>query len=93
MAENQAKQVEARRRRPNRTGVVVSNKMEKSVVVKVERMVTHPIYKRTMRRSTKLMAHDETNQCGIGDQVVIEESRPLSRKKRWVVKKVLRRQA
>jgi small subunit ribosomal protein S17 len=66
-----------------RTGKVVSNKMEKSIVVSIERRVPHPVYKKYFRRTTKLMAHDEKRQAGIGDTVKIMETRPLSKLKRW----------
>ena len=65
------------------TGKVVSNKMDKSVVVLIERKVKHPIYGKYMRRSTKLQAHDGENACGQGDIVTIEECRPISKKKSW----------
>ncbi len=71
------------------TGRVVSDKMDKTVTVLVERVVKHPLYGKVMRRSNKFHAHDETNQCHEGDLVIIEESRPLSRTKTWVVAKVL----
>jgi small subunit ribosomal protein S17 len=81
----------ARRGQPLRkVGVVTSDKMEKSVVVRVDRIVQHKMYKRYVRRSTKFMAHDETNQCRIGDTVEIVESRPLSMRKRWRVRKIVR---
>ena len=66
-----------------RTGVVVSNKMEKSITVKVERRVRHKLYKKYFNKSKKFMAHDENNECGIGDTVRIVETRPLSARKRW----------
>lgn len=66
-------------------GVVVSDKMDKTVVVRVERRVMHPVYKKFIRRSKKYHAHDENNACKIGDSVWIEESRPLSKTKCWVV--------
>ncbi len=66
-------------------GVVVSDKMDKSVVVQVERRVMHPVYKKYIKRSQKYTAHDENNQHKVGDNVRIMESRPLSRTKRWVV--------
>lgn len=72
-----------------RSGLVVSNRMQKTVVVSIERTVTHPRYKKILRRRTKVKAHDETNQCKVGDRVLIVESRPLSRDKRWRVSKVL----
>jgi small subunit ribosomal protein S17 len=66
-------------------GVVVSDKTDKTVVVKVERRFTHPLLKKTVRRSKKFQAHDETNQFKVGDVVLIEESRPISKTKRWIV--------
>lgn len=75
------------------TGVVVSDKMEKTVVVRVERLVKHPVYKKFVRRRSKFMAHDENNDCRVGDTVLIRQSRPLSRHKRWRVSKVLERVA
>ena len=66
-------------------GVVVSDKNDKTIVVKVERRFTHPLFKKTVRRSKNYQAHDETNQFKIGDVVSIEESKPISRTKRWVV--------
>ena len=68
-----------------RSGVVVSNKADKTVVVKVERKFQHPLYSRTVKQTNKFMAHDETNSCQIGDVVRIVESRPLSKNKRWMV--------
>jgi small subunit ribosomal protein S17 len=68
-----------------RSGVVVSNKADKTVVVKVERKFQHPLYSRTVKKTTKFMAHDENNICQIGDVVKIVESRPLSKRKRWMV--------
>ena len=68
-----------------RSGVVVSNKADKTVVVKVERKFQHPLYSRTVKQTAKFMAHDETNACNIGDVVRIVESRPLSKHKRWMV--------
>ena len=65
------------------SGVVVSNKMDKSIVVKVERKVKHPIYKKTIKRSKKYVTHDENNECNIGDLVEIAECRPLSKRKRF----------
>lgn len=69
--------------RKERVGKVVSNKMEKSITVAIERKVKHPIYGKFIHKTTKLMAHDEQNQCGIGDTVKIMETRPLSKNKRW----------
>lgn len=70
-------------------GKVVSDKMDKTVTVLVERKVKHPLYGKIVRRSTKIHAHDEQNQYAIGDVVVIEESRPLSKTKAWVVKELV----
>jgi small subunit ribosomal protein S17 len=72
-----------------REGVVVSNKMDKTIVVLVERLVQHSKYKKHLRRRTKLKAHDEQNRCGIGDRVLVAETRPLSRDKRWAVRAIL----
>ena len=66
-------------------GVVVSDKADKTVVVKVERRFTHPVLKKTVRRTKKYQAHDAENRCKVGDRVTIEESRPISKTKRWVV--------
>ena len=74
-----------------RTGVVVSDKMDKTVVVSVERLRRHPVYKRVIRLSTKFKAHDADNAARIGDTVRIEESRPLSAEKRWRVVEVVSR--
>ncbi len=71
------------------SGTVVSNKMDKTIAVLVERKVKHPLYGKFMRRSTKLMAHDEANECNEGDVVVIEASRPLSKNKTWRLQKVV----
>lgn len=69
--------------RKTRIGLVVSNKMEKTITVAIERRVPHPIYKKYFKKTTKLMAHDEKKECRIGDKVKIMETRPLSAKKRW----------
>ncbi len=74
---------QARNLRKERIGRVVSNKMHKSITVAIERKVKHPIYGKFMKKTTKLMAHDENNDCGIGDTVRIMETRPLSKNKRW----------
>lgn len=79
---------------PNRrrlTGRVVGDKMDKTVTVRVDRMVRHPLYGKFVRRSTKYHAHDETNECHAGDTVLIEESRPLSKSKAWKVARLLER--
>lgn len=72
-------------------GSVISNRMDKSVVVMVERKVRHKLYGKYIRRRVKYMAHDDANQCNIGDVVLIEECRPLSKSKRWLVRTVLER--
>ena len=70
-------------------GVIVSNKMEKSVVVEVEYRYRHPMYSKIVVRTKRYMAHDELNKWNIGDKVIVEPNRPLSRKKRWIIKQVL----
>lgn len=70
-------------------GIVVNDKMDKTVIVQVERLVQHPLYKKFIRRRTKYSAHDEANSCQIGDKVLIMEARPLSRTKRWRVSKIM----
>lgn len=75
--------------RRTRVGVVVSDKMDKTVVVRVDRLVKHSIYKKFIKRKVNCKAHDETNSCTIGDKVLIVESRPLSKDKRWRVRQVL----
>jgi small subunit ribosomal protein S17 len=72
-----------------REGVVVSDKMDKSVIVEVSRTVLHPTYQKYVRKRTRFMAHDETNACKVGDRVRIIESRPLSRRKRWRIQEKL----
>ena len=72
-------------------GVVVSDKMDKTVVVRVDRKMPHPIYKKHIIRSKKYHAHDLNNECKVGDVVVIRETRPISKTKRWVVVKILQR--
>lgn len=82
---------EDRGQRRVKTGKVVSNKMDKTVTVSIESVVQHSLYKKTVRRSKKYKAHDENNQCNIGDLVKIMETRPLSKDKRWRVVEVLER--
>jgi small subunit ribosomal protein S17 len=77
--------------RKTRQGVVVSDKMDKTVVVRVDRRTTHPLYRKTVIRSTRLHAHDETNDVRVGDRVRIVETRPLSKTKRWRVVDVIER--
>jgi small subunit ribosomal protein S17 len=80
-----------RNRRKVREGYVVSDKMDKTVVVAVEDQVKHSLYGKVMRRTSNLKAHDEQNQCGIGDRVLLMETRPLSATKRWRVVEILER--
>lgn len=75
--------METRALRKTRIGVVVSNKMDRSIVVAIERRVAHPIYRKYFKKTTRLMAHDEKNECSIGDKVKIMETRPLSKYKNW----------
>jgi small subunit ribosomal protein S17 len=69
--------------RKTRTGKVVSDKMDKTIVVAVEDRVAHPLYKKIIKRTYKLKAHDEKNECGVGDRVLVMETRPISKDKRW----------
>ncbi|MGE5553259.1 MAG: 30S ribosomal protein S17 [Betaproteobacteria bacterium] len=78
-----------RNERKERVGVVVSDKMDKTVVVEVEDLVRHPLYGRTIKRTVKFKAHDENNEAGIGDRVRLMETRPLSKEKRWRVVEIL----
>ena len=79
------------RQKAKKFGVVTSDKMDKSVVVRVDRIVLHKLYKRYVKRSARFMAHDEQNRCQVGDTVEIVESRPLSANKRWRVTRIVRR--
>ena len=88
MTENET-ETPARNRRKVREGLVVSDKMDKTVVVVVEDRVKHPLYGKVLRRTSKLKAHDEQNACGIGDRVLLMETRPLSATKRWRVVEIL----
>jgi small subunit ribosomal protein S17 len=89
--ELQEGQAVAKRRRLEKDGIVISDKMDKTAVVEVERLVMDPLYGKYLKRRSRFMAHDEKNECKIGDRVRIQESRPLSRHKRWVVKEILER--
>jgi small subunit ribosomal protein S17 len=80
-----------RNTRKTREGLIVSDKMDKTVVVAVEDRVKHALYGKVMRRTSKLKAHDEKNECGMGDRVLIMETRPLSATKRWRVVEILER--
>lgn len=75
--------MEERNLRKERVGIVVSNKMDKTIVVAVRERVKHPLYKKIVNRTKKFKAHDENNACGIGDKVLIQETRPLSKDKCW----------
>jgi small subunit ribosomal protein S17 len=75
--------------RKTRVGTVVSNKMDKTIVVAVKDSVQHPLYKKILKRTVKFKAHDENNECGIGDRVMIMETRPLSKDKRWRMVKIV----
>jgi len=72
-----------------KVGVVISNKMQKTIVVKVENKYSHPIYSKTMIKTRKYLVHDEIGECNIGDQVLVQECRPLSRHKRWKLAKII----
>lgn len=90
MSENTATQSAGERnQRKVREGLVVSDKMDKTIVVAVEDRVKHALYGKVMRKTSRLKAHDETNQCGVGDRVLIMETRPLSATKRWRLVEVL----
>jgi small subunit ribosomal protein S17 len=82
---------EERNLRKQRVGVVTSNKMDKTIAVSVERRLRHPIYGKYVKKSNKFMAHDEKNECNIGDLVRIMETRPLSKLKRWRVVEIVER--
>jgi small subunit ribosomal protein S17 len=81
--------IKERAKKKEMVGVVVSDKMDKTVVVKVDNIVMHPVYKKYMKRNVTFKAHDEQNECATGDKVMIVESRPLSKDKRWRVREIL----
>jgi len=81
--------MERKTNRKEKTGIVSSNKMNKTIVVSVERQVTHPKYRKFIKRTSKFMAHDEKNECGIGDFVKIIETRPLSKNKCWRLAEII----
>ena len=83
--------MENRNIRKSRVGVVVSTKMNKSILVAMERKVAHPIYKKYFKKTPKLMAHDENNECGIGDTVKLMETRPLSKNKKWRLVEIIQK--
>jgi len=80
-----------RNKRKTRVGLVVSNKTQKTIVVAIDRLLRHPRYNRVIKKTSKLYAHDEKNQCQIGDKVKVMETRPLSKLKRWRVVEVLKK--
>ncbi len=88
---NETEQQAPQKKRATKSGRVVSASMIKSVVVGVDRLVTHPLYKKTIRRTSRFMAHDEKDDCRVGDTVLIGETRPMSKRKRWTVLEVLDR--
>ncbi len=77
--------------RKERVGVVISTKMDKTITVAVQRLVQHPLYKKSIKQTKKFKAHDETNQCNVGDTVRIQETRPLSKTKRWRLVDIIER--
>jgi small subunit ribosomal protein S17 len=81
--------VSERNLRKTRVGMVVSDKMDKTVVIAIKDSVRHPLYKKIIKRTVKLKAHDEKNECGIGDRVLVMETRPLSKDKRWRVVEII----
>ena len=83
--------METRKLRKERTGLVISDKMDKSIVVEVERKVKHPIYGKFVKKTSKFVAHDETNDCNEGDTVRIMETRPLSKNKCWRLVEIIER--
>ena len=83
--------METRGRRKERVGIVVSDNMDKTITVAVERLVRHKLYKKVLRRTKKLYAHDEENTCQVGDTVRVKETRPLSKIKRWKLVEVVKR--
>lgn len=91
MSEGGTQAAPQREQRQTLTGIVVSDKMDKTVTVAVERTIMHRLYKRFVKRTAKFAAHDEKNECKIGDRVVITSSRPLSKNKRWRVSEIVER--
>jgi len=93
MEQQQTQTADARRRRQEKLGIVMKDAMNKTVVVEVQRLVMDPLYHKYLRRRSRFMAHDEKNACKAGDRVRILETRPLSRRKRWVVESILEKAA
>ena len=87
--ETQNATAEPKRRKMEKEGIVIRDKMDKTVVVEVQRLVMDRMYGKYLKQRSRFMAHDEKNECKVGDRVSIQESRPLSRHKRWVVKEIL----
>lgn len=92
-AQETATSAPGRRRRQEKLGIVVKDKMTKTVVVEVQRLVMDPLYHKYLRRRSRFMAHDEKDQCKVGDRVRIRETRPMSRHKRWVVTEIVEKSA
>jgi small subunit ribosomal protein S17 len=93
MPEPQTQEAVRVRRKLEKEGIVISDKMDKTIVVEVVRLVMDPLYGKYLRQRSRFMAHDEKNECKTGDRVRIQESRPLSRRKRWAVKEILEKAA
>lgn len=91
MAQKTETSADHRGRRQTKVGKVISNRMDKTVVVSVQNTKTHRLYHRYMKRTSKFVAHDEGNECNIGDQVALVATRPLSKRKRWRVREILKR--
>ena len=91
MAEETSATQTATSRRKVRVGKVVSNKADKTIVVSIERQVAHPLYRKYFKQTTKVMAHDQNNECNIGDVVKVVEHRPLSARKRWALVEIIER--
>ena len=83
--------MEARSKRKQRVGIVVSDSMNKTIVVRLDRSAKHPVYNRIMAKSSKVMAHDEKKEAKVGDKISIEETRPLSKNKRWRLVEILKK--
>jgi small subunit ribosomal protein S17 len=83
--------VEDRNKRKHTTGIVVSDKMDKTVVIKVDTKVKHPLYGKVMRASKKYKVHDENNECKVGDEILVMETRPLSKDKRWRLVEIVKK--
>ena len=91
MATKEKNEAAAEKNKRTKVGTVVSNKMQKTVVVAVENLVMHPMYQKYIKRTSKFLAHNESGDVNIGDRVVIEETRPLSKRKRWNVREIVER--